>query len=205
MRIADLYKPNDITITEAPVVGPSQPLGLSDPFVLDQLENTGYNVEGYFLWSKKFGDDIVFALKDKNDETLTVLVGRFIDDFPAEAEKSTMQVIRSWTPPDKRRQGYSMALYYGLSRLSYRLISDTQQSQEVTSLWKKLQRTLPNNVKTFNVKTGQYTDENPHNNQNVVYVLESLVLYQDKNSILLDSVYFTADTSEEFFQEEFLD
>ena len=111
MKLTELSV-NNITLAEGPEIGPSQELGFRDPSIINQLENTGYNVEGYDLYGKQFGDEVVFALKNKQQEVLTILVGTFYDDLPpGDDNRKTIQIKRSWTPPEKRRLGYAIALY----------------------------------------------------------------------------------------------
>ena len=194
MKLTDLFKRNIITVTEAPELGPTQQLGLNNTEMLNQLDDTGYNIEGFPLLAKKFGDEIVFAIKDKETgDILSVIVGQIISDFPSNDDRETFQVLRSWTPPEFRRLGCSHALYYGLARLSYRLISDTQQSPEAQKLWFKLQQKLPDRVRLFDLQSLEYTESDPQENKDIVFVLEGTIRNQQKDSILEDSKFFTGE------------
>lgn len=191
MKLTELSV-NNITLAEGPEIGPSQELGFRDPSIINQLENTGYNVEGYDLYGKQFGDEVVFALKNKQQEVLTILVGTFYDDLPpGDDNRKTIQIKRSWTPPEKRRLGYAIALYDGLSRLAYRIVSDNLQSSEVFNLWMKLKKYRGKKVKLFNTTTKKYTKENPQNKRNILFVLEGSTHHQTKNGILEDWKFFT--------------
>jgi hypothetical protein len=191
MKIGDIAQPAaDICLHEAPeMTSIEQPLGLRDPLLLNSLVDTGHDIEGFPLFAIKVGDELVFAIKDQSRENvLTVLIGRLItwsDD------KETLQVQRTWTPEQLRRRGYAEALYYGLSRLRYRLVSDTLQTEPAFSLWKKLQNKLPSKVNVFDVRTGTPSTEDPKNNPSLVFVLETHFRYPRSNSILIDDIYFT--------------
>ena len=175
MKLDDIFKDNNISLNEAPEVGVEQILGL-DPEILNQLDNTEHNIEGFPLYSKKFGDNIVFAIKD-NDDVLSIVVGQIIEDFPDEANKQTLQILRAFTPEQHRRKGYAEALYYGLSRLLYRVVSDTIQSPAMLNLWKKIQKQLPNKVKLFDLSSKQYVDDVNTNDKNILFVLEDTIKF----------------------------
>lgn len=184
MKLSELKQ---ITIVEV-VQGPNQPIGIKDPKLLSDLKDTGRNIEGYNLYALQINDEIVFALK-KNDTLLTVLIGTLITDFPDDKPLKTIRVGRSWTPDEFRNKGLSTALYDGLPRNGYRIVSDEQVSQAAISVWNKLgsKRTL----KAFDWETGQYTDKDPLTNPRVSFVLE-FTGYTHKSNVLNESVLFTA-------------
>ena len=184
MKLSEL---KTITIVEV-VQGPDQPIGLKDPNLLNNLKDTGRNIEGYNLYALQIKDEIVFALK-KEDTLLTVLVGTLITDFPNSKHLKTIRVGRSWTPDEFRNKGFSTALYDGLPRNGYRVISDEQLSDAAISVWKKLGS--KRDLKAFDWDTGQYTDKDPLINPHVSFVLESTG-YTHMSTMLNESVLFTS-------------
>lgn len=191
MLLADIFKPTIFRIAEAPQIGSDQPLGLFDPNILNQLEDTKQNIEGFPLFAKRFGDQFVFAIKDRQQNVLSVLIAAQVDDFPSNDNRETIHVQRSWTPPESRRKGYSRALYYGLARLRYRILSDTQQSSAAFQMWQSVKQETPDRVKLFDLTTQEYTNENPEDNKNILFVLEATTRNQNADSILEDNKYFT--------------
>lgn len=183
MKLSNL---KEITIVEV-VQGPNQQIGLKDPSLLNNLRDTGRNIEGYNLFALQINDEIVFALK-QGEMILTVLVGTLITNFPNDQLK-TIRVGRSWTPEEFRNKGFSTALYDGLPRNGYRVVSDEQLSDAAISVWKKLG--TKRKLKAFDWETGQYTDKDPLTNPRVSFILE-FTGYTHKSTILKESVLFTA-------------
>jgi hypothetical protein len=167
-------------------VGASQDIGLRDPNLLSQLKPTGRDVEGFPLYALQIDNDIVFAIKTNQDELLSILVGSIVTDFPIKTKK-TIRIHRSWTPEPFRNKGYSTALYDGLPRCGYRLVSDLQLSPESISVWKKLM--TKRTVTAYNCTTHQFTDENPLINDDIAFVLE--FTGSAPGSLLEDSKTFT--------------
>jgi hypothetical protein len=157
------------TIVEVQI-GPDQPLGLKDPSLLSNLKPTGREIEGFDLYAIQINDEVIFALVD-NNQLLTAVVGVLIDDFPADDHLKTIKINCSFTPEQFRNQGYSTALYDGLPRNGYRVISDQQLSSTALSIWKKLgtKRTL----KAYDWETKSITDKNPLEYPLVSFVLEN--------------------------------
>lgn len=170
-------------------IGPDQPIGLNDPTLLKQLRPLNTDIEGYPLSALQIGDQLIFAISDSDEQLLSTLIGRIITDFPGELPRKTIKMERSWTPPAHRNKGFATALYDGLTRQGYRVVSDLQISQSAASVWKKLgqQRQL----KAFNWDTKQYTDADPFSNPNVSFVMEHFGYGHSRSSILLDHVTFT--------------
>lgn len=170
---------------------PEQPLGLNDPKILDQLKPTGQNIEGYDLYGGQFDDAIIFALV-KDEQVLTAVIGNLITNFP-DPNLKTIQIRRSWTPPELRNKGYSTALYDGLPRNGYRIISDMQVSDGALAIWKKLSQRRE--VKYFDSKTNEYTDKDPLKHPEVVFILE-YAGWHHYPSIITENVYYTHDDIE---------
>lgn len=187
MLLEELLTPPTLIIKETPMVGLDQPLELKDPNILKQLEPTGQDIEGYDLYAKKVNDQIIFALKH-NDQILTVLIGREITDFPGPKKVSTIMVNRSWTPPTSRGKGYSPALYDGLGRLGYRILSDRQASKNALRVWSKL--STKHKLKAFDWNTKQYTNKDPTDDPNISIVLEHEICI-NMAGILKDSLVWT--------------
>lgn len=161
---------NDLTQVVAEFeTRPPQSLGLKDPKLLNKLKPTGREIEGFSLHALQVNDEIIFALAN-NEELLTVLIGSIIEDFPDAGSLKTIKVSRSWTPEHQRNRGYSTALYDGLPRNGYRVVSDEQLSSTALSVWKKLatKRTL----KAFDWETGMLTDKDPTQQSRVSFVFE---------------------------------
>lgn len=182
MKLKDLFNPPLIEIRR----GSSQPLGIKDPTLLSQLKPTNKDIEGFPLFALYIDDSVIFALKSKTGEILTVLIGTIITDFP-KTDRKTVKINRSWTPEEYRNKGYSTAIYDGLPRLGFRLISDLQLSSEAISVWKKLK--TKREVQAFDTKTLEFTDKDPLTHDSVVFVLENTGCAQC--SILDDQKLFT--------------
>lgn len=181
---------NELIISESPEII-NQNINIEnsfiDPKVLNQLKKTKYNIESSDLWTKKFGKQIIFALKNrKTNELITLVVGEIINNPKIKSKKEIFQIQRSWTNKSERRKGYSIGLYNGLAKLFYTIVSDNLQTEESFSLWRKLQKTFPNKISKFNISTNEYTDDEPKHKSEIVFILEQTIRYQTPNSILWD-------------------
>lgn len=172
-------------ITEVEI-GPDQPIGLLNSNILDQLKPLAGDIEGYLLYGLRFGNQIVFAIKNATELVLSILVVEDFDILDGD-EKKAVQVKRSWTPEEFRNKGFSTALYDGLTRHGYRIVSDTQLSHTALRVWDKLKS--KRNVRFFDLSTNQYTDKNPVTDNGVVFVLENLL--HKKSAIMEDTKLFT--------------
>lgn len=121
---------------------------------------------------------------------LTILVGTLISDFPDTKQLKTIRVGRSWTPEEFRNKGFSTALYDGLPRNGYRIVSDKQLSKAAISVWVKLGS--KRELKAFDWETGQYTDKDPIVEPHVSFVLE-FTGYTHVSNVLNESVLFTVE------------
>lgn len=127
MKLHVFLTPPLLTIFEGPEMGPDQPLGLNNPEILNELEPTGQNIEGVDLYAKKFGDQIIFALK--TDVVLTFLIGTELSDFPSKIKKPTIVIGRTWTNPKVGEKGTPPLLLMVLVRLDieFYLIDNCQK------------------------------------------------------------------------------
>lgn len=181
MKLEDLYAYPILEIFQG-----SLQSGISDDKALEQLKPTGTTIEGLSLCSVQIGDQIVFSL-NKDDTVMTYVVGTLVNDYPGDA-KPTLAIQRSFTNEQLRNKGYCEALYFGLARAGYRLISDLQLSAEAISVWKKIATKRP--VGGFDTKLKQPTDKDPFTNHDVCMVLESPA-HAKQSPLLEDTKYFT--------------
>lgn len=185
MNLEDLLSFPDLHIVEAPEQGSSQQLGLNNPQLLNTLKPTGHNIEGNQLVALAINDGIMFALKDSSEQTLTVLIATNISDFPG-PPKNTLRIDRSWTPEELRGRGYSTALYDGIAKLGYRLVSDVQLSPEAQRVWDKL--STKRELKFWDRRTRQYVEHDRDNDPHIQYVLEHATYW--KPSTLVEGFKF---------------
>lgn len=167
------------------ISGPDQSFELNNPELLDKLQPTGTDIEGYSLYAIKANNEILFALKDK--DFISMLVGKELNNFPTLKERGAIEIQQSYTPEQYRRKGFSIALYNGLSKLGYAVVSDKQLSNNAQGLWHKLGSVCT--LKTYNPDSNEIIDANPNSSTNFRYVLEQKT--RNINSILKDSKYFT--------------
>ena len=58
-------------------------------------------------------------------------------------------------------------------------------------MWQSVKQETPDRVKLFDLTTQEYTNENPEDNKNILFVLEATTRNQNADSILEDNKYFT--------------
>lgn len=190
MKLSDI---TNIYLTEVDVHRTSQVLDFVDPVLNDLselikiLKNTKRTIEGFKLYSAQFEDEIIFALV-KDEQIFSVLVAKFIKDFPSDKKMKTIQLERTWTPPEQRNRGYSSALVSGLTKFGFRVVSNKQLSPQALGVWKKIKRVF--NVKAFDWDMLQYTVKNPETDSNVSFVLEQGAPYYN-GGILHERKWFT--------------
>lgn len=180
MKLEDLYSYPVLEIFQ----GSSQD-GVIDEETLQQLQPTGTTIEGLTLCSVQIGDQIIFSLNDQ-DEIMTYIVCTPITDYPGPT-KPTIAIQRSFTPEQYQNKGYCAALYYGLARCGYRIVSDLQLSPEAISVWRKIAAKRP--TSGFDTISKQPTDKDPFINHDVCIVLESPA-HAKQSPLLEDTKYF---------------
>lgn len=182
----------NILINEVDIHHSSQTLDFVNPDyndlskLIDILSDSGNTIEGYKLYSKWFGSDVIFALVDK--EILSVMVATLIPNFPSK-DKKTIQTKRTWTPEQYRGKGYSSALYSGLPKMGIRVVSDAQLSPASLGVWKNLKKVW--RLKAFDWDTNQFTDEDPLKKSTVSFVLETGAPVFNENGLLKESKWMT--------------
>ena len=139
---------NKKSLTEIERVSSGQQ-GIIDSNINYESKELMTDIDGKPIFKYKLNDskNTMFAIEE-DEKIVSYLAGTIIDKH--------FNIKRSFTNPKFRGKGYVTALYKSLFvNLGYILVSDSKLTPESISVWKKLGKLFPHNIKVYDASTGE--------------------------------------------------